>query len=373
MSIFETIQTPTLLLNESTARDNLHRVSQKIRQAGIRFRPHFKTHQSAEIGDWFREEGVAAITVSSLDMAEYFADHGWQDITLAFPINIRQIDRINTLAARIHFGILVETPEVVRFLEEHLKTPVNVWLKVDTGYRRTGVPWDNDPALETLAASAGASSKMRLAGLLTHGGQTYHARSKQEVCRLFSESIQRLEGARERLLEKGFSSLEISAGDTPAVSLCKLEKVDELRPGNFIFYDIQQLQIGSCSEENIAVALACPVVALHPERNEITIYGGAIHLSSQPLDKKGSQIFGRVVLPEGDHWSRSLKGACVRWISQEHGIVHLETADIRHIRVGDLIGVLPVHSCLTAHLMRSYTTLEGRLISTMNSFNNPLK
>ena len=53
--------------------------------ADVDFRPHFKTHRSREVGRWFRDFGVAAITVSSVDMAQYFSNDGWDDITIAFP------------------------------------------------------------------------------------------------------------------------------------------------------------------------------------------------------------------------------------------------------------------------------------------------
>jgi D-serine deaminase-like pyridoxal phosphate-dependent protein len=366
MNIFDQIQKPTLLLDEETARANLHRISRRVRQAGARFRPHFKTHQSAEIGEWFRAEGVSAITVSSLDMAAYFCSHGWQDNTLAFPVNLRQIDLLNDLAARIKFGILVESIEAVRFLDGRLKAPVEVWIKIDTGNGRAGLAWDNLPALEQLAASVESANKMRLAGLLTHAGQTYHASSPDEICRIYTESVNRINHARDALMEKGIHRLEVSVGDTPGVSRCEAGRVDELRPGNFIFYDAQQLQIGSCHEHNIAVALACPVVALHPDRNEAILYGGAIHLSSEFLMEKDHRVYGRIALPEGNRWGEMLKGAYLRGLSQEHGIVRLETEDMKRVRIGDLICVLPVHSCLAVHLMRGYSTLDGRLIHTMN-------
>ena len=49
-------------------------------------RPHFKTHQSTEIGKWFKQKGLLNY-VSSISMAEYFSNE-WNDITIAFPINI---------------------------------------------------------------------------------------------------------------------------------------------------------------------------------------------------------------------------------------------------------------------------------------------
>src|SRR5512140_3613959 len=108
---FEDIVKPTLLVDESRVRGNIARMAEKARRQGVRFRPHFKTHQSVEIGEWFREEGVHQITVSSLDMAEYFAAAGWDDITLAFPVNLRQLPGLSSLAWRVRLGLLIESPE----------------------------------------------------------------------------------------------------------------------------------------------------------------------------------------------------------------------------------------------------------------------
>lgn len=37
------------------------------------------------------------------------------------------------------------------------------------------------------------------------------------------------------------------------------------------------MMIGSCSADDIVVAVVCPVVAKHEERGEMVIYGGAVH------------------------------------------------------------------------------------------------
>ena len=79
--------TPTLLLDERRCRRNIAVMSIRAKRRGVRFRPHFKTHQSRAVGQWFRDEGVSAITVSSLAMARYFSGAGWREITVAFPFN----------------------------------------------------------------------------------------------------------------------------------------------------------------------------------------------------------------------------------------------------------------------------------------------
>jgi len=74
---------PTLLLDVDKCKANIKKMAEKAMLNNIVFRPHFKTHQSHEIGQWFRDEGVSKITVSSVEMASYFAQKSWKDITIA--------------------------------------------------------------------------------------------------------------------------------------------------------------------------------------------------------------------------------------------------------------------------------------------------
>ncbi len=367
MSVLDTIDQPVLLLNEGIARANLERMAAKIAVAGARFRPHFKTHQSIQIGEWFREYGVQAITVSSVEMAEYFADAGWQDILIAFSVNIRQIARIEALAKRVRLSVLVENEAQVSALADLGKAHMDVWIKVDVGNHRTGLDWMELGAIMHLCRSIRRNPQLSLRGLLTHSGHTYHSDGVAGIQQIFREGVERLTSLRSALLEQGLTGLEISVGDTPGCSLCDdLSGIDELRPGNFIFYDAQQAAIGSCSTDQIAVAVACPVVALHPERGEVVVYGGAIHLSKDTLEVDGKISYGLAALADGNGWGKPLPNCILRSLSQEHGVLQFTDGRIPRIQVGNLVMILPAHSCLTVQVMRRYLTLEGRVIETMN-------
>jgi D-serine deaminase-like pyridoxal phosphate-dependent protein len=361
---------PTLLLDRSRVLVNIDAMARKAATHGIRFRPHFKTHQSAGIGDWFRSVGVDAITVSSVAMATYFADHGWRDITIAFPVNLREIDQIDALAGRIDLHLLADAPVAIDFLSASLTHGANLWIEVDSGYRRSGVAWDDEQTLDALADSLSRAGRLHLRGVLAHAGNTYGARSLAEVRAIHDETVARMAHARALLQTMtGDAALEISIGDTPACSMLdSLPGVDEMRPGNFVFYDLMQLQIGACAEADIGVAVACPVVAKYPARRELVLYGGAIHLSKDALARPdGGADFGHVALFGPDGWGPSLPGVHLRSLSQEHGIVAVDSgvwAEVdRSVNIGDLVAVLPVHSCLTANLLRRYQTLDGEVIA----------
>jgi D-serine deaminase-like pyridoxal phosphate-dependent protein len=304
-------------------------------------------------------------------MATYFAAHGWDDITIAFPANVREIEQINRLAAQVRLHLLVESAATARILEQTLAQPVNAWIEVDAGSGRSGVPWDKGGDLHALAALIAGSSKLRLQGLLTHAGNTYAARSAATVAAIHNETVTRLQRLRNWLMEHGFLGLELSIGDTPACSMLEdWGDVDEARPGNFVFYDLTQMEIGSCTAADVGFVVACPVVAVHPEQREIVLYGGAVHLSKEMLPHAdGSPSYGAVIPLHAGGWGEPLEGVWLRSLSQEHGVVQATPEGWEHglasVQVGDLLGVLPVHSCLTADLLKEYVTLGGERIGMM--------
>ncbi len=363
------IEKPTLLLNKQKALLNIEQMATKARRSGVRLRPHFKTHRSAAVGEWFRDFGIEAITVSSVDMALYFAESGWEDITIAFPVNVLQVEKINKLARTVKLGLLVEDAAVVRFLDQNLTAKAEAWIKVDTGYGRTGIAWDHSDAISELAQEVEASDTLVLTGLLTHAGHSYHAASKAEIASIYQESVARIRQTMASLIQAGFPKLALSIGDTPTCSIVDdFSGVDEIRPGNFVFYDLKQVKIGSCTEQQIAVAVACPVVAKHAERNEIVLYGGAVHLSKDSfVNQDGIQVFGRVAFFEDGGWGSSLPDTFVSSLSQEHGIVRTTAEILSRVHVGDVLVILPVHSCLLAYLLKDYHTLDGEIVTSQSS------
>ena len=356
---------PTLLVDPKKSKYNLHLILQKARTHQLAFRPHFKTHQSRKISDWFWFEGVRKITVSSLDMAEYFASYGWQDILIAFPVNINEIEKINKLAGQIKLSVLVENRESVAFLNRHLEHEIDVLIKIDSGHRRTGIHWEATNEIVELAKEILQASMMQFKGILTHAGHTYNANSTTEIVHIHNQTKKHL-----ILLKKELSKLAnhliISIGDTPGISLAKdFEGIDEIRPGNFIFYDLQQYKLGVCHLKDIAVCLACPVVSKHEARNEVVVYGGAVHFSKDIINEGGQPAYGYGVSLNNKSWLYESNPMVMRRLSQEHGILSVTPAQLNNLQIGDFVGILPVHSCLTANLMGSYMDTEGNLYDHM--------
>lgn len=359
---------PTLVIDKEICLHNIERMVQKAKDYQMRFRPHFKTHQSAEIGDWFRFYGVEAITVSSVQMAEYFARHGWDDITIAFPLNVLEIGIINRLSANIKLNVLVENKEAANVLAKKATHKTGVYLKIDTGANRTGIEPSKTAAITAILDILSRNKKLTFKGFLTHAGHTYTARSTNEIFSRHFDSLLKLRSLKQRY-QPDFPNIEVSIGDTPSCSICtNFMGVDEIRPGNFVFYDLMQQNLGVCSFEDIAVRMVCPVVAKHASRNEIVIYGGAIHLSQDSLlNIDGKPSYGRLVIKKNGEKKLLSPRNYVSRLSQEHGILKVSQKNFTLFKVGDLVEIVPVHSCLTANLARKYLTTEGQEIKMINS------
>lgn len=353
---------PTLLLDKKKAIRNIKKMADKAKASGVNFRPHFKTHFSKEIGEWYRDFGVKGITVSSIDMAVYFAGHGWNDITIAFPVNILQMDVLKHLAKAVKLGLVVESQSAIEAINTEIESAVDVYIKVDTGYHRVGI-WHED--LEEIRQLGDAIAEPHnFKGLLAHFGHTYSESKKEDIKSIYDYGILALNALRDQLDKE----LKISIGDTPSCSIIdKFENIDETRPGNFIFYDVMQAQIGSCQFEDIAVCLGAPVVAVYPERSEVVVHAGAVHLSKDKLEDEQGTYFGKVAALEDKGWSAPLENCRVKGLSQEHGKITMSKDQIEKIKVGDVLGILPIHSCLTANLMKEYMSLRGEKIGTMHS------
>ena len=338
--------TPTLIVNKTIALNNLDRMINVANKNNLILRPHFKTHQSIEIGNWFKEKGVTSITVSSITMAEFFSSE-WDDITIAFPLNILEIDKLNFMIRRNKVKLLIDSISSLKILNSQLEDSIEVFLKIDVGYNRAGLKVEEKQKIKSIIEFCKTSEKISFLGFLAHFGDSYKSRNKLEIKSVFEKSIERI-----KVLSDGFPNYQISIGDTPTCSTINKypEFINEIRPGNFIFYDLAQYKIGSCEIEDIAIRMICPVVSIYEEREEVLIYGGSVHFSKDILRENENDKFGYVYF--GEAWDVSNKIGYIKSLSQEHGIVKLEKKI--DLKIGDQLNVIPVHSCLAVDKMGAF-------------------
>ncbi len=349
---------PTLIINKKVILNNLKKLIKLSQNNNIAIRPHFKTHQSLKIGQWFKDLGVSKITVSSVSMAEYFSNE-WDDITIAFPLNILELYKINKLLKNTNINLLIDSEESIDYLNNDLDHIVNVYIKIDVGYDRAGINYKETYKIKKIIEKINKSNKLNFYGFLSHFGDTYKSKDKNDIARVFDNSIYNL-----KILSSQFdTNFDISIGDTPSCSVINEfpNFISEIRPGNFIFYDLAQYKIGSCNLNDVALRMICPIVSVYKERNKLLIYGGSVHFSKDFFIDKGKECYGYVYYND-DYWDVNEKIGFIKSLSQEHGIVEIEKKG--NYKIGDLLSIIPVHSCLTADKMREYYC-DGNKITMM--------
>src|SRR5687768_9332250 len=161
----------------------------------------------------------------------------------------------------------------------------------------------------------------------------------------------------ERLKSVGIEVPTVSIGSTPTIThVDHLDGIDEIRPGNYIFFDAFQATLGSCAFEDTALTVLASVVHRDRARRKIITDAGGIALSKDrgPVDLDPACGYGRVLDLEGFD-----TGARITSVSQEHGtfIVPAEV-NFDAFPVGARVRILANHSCLTAAQHESYNVVE---------------
>ncbi len=296
---------------------------------------------------------------------KYFADDGWDQITVAFPVNVREYKEINSIASNTDLTILIDSVESLELLSTKLDHDVKFMIEIISDYHRTGVHFENHELINEILATSNSAERLTFKGFYSHSGNTYLAGSLEDIERIHRRTCKVLKDLKSEY-SNGFE-IEVSLGDTPACSSQDyFEGIDIMGPGNFVFFDLMQVELGACQESDIAIVMACPVVYKNLERLEIVIYGGGVHFSRDYLLRDDQPFFGTLVDIHDTGWSTSLPGCYLSSISQEHGIATVSKEVFNKLNVGDIIGILPIHSCMTADLMGEYSTFDGRLIDHMS-------
>jgi D-serine deaminase-like pyridoxal phosphate-dependent protein len=334
------LDTPALVFDLDVLRRNIEAMASVAREAGVRLRPHTKTHKCPEIARMQVDAGAAGITVAKLGEAEVMADAGFDDLLVAYPIvGEAKLARLRALRERARVRVSLDSVVVARGIGSvgTAADPVEVLVEVDTGHHRMGRPPGEVSA--QLAAEVAAVDGLEVVGLLSHAGHAYRA-EPGGLAAVAAREADDLAATAEACARAGIEIREISVGSTPtAGAVAGAAGVTESRPGTYVFNDVQQMRLGVATEADCAARVLATVVS-RPWEDRFVIDAGSKSLSSDGGD--GPPFPGRGVLA-------GRPDLVLDFLTEEHGVGHV-IAGGGDLEVGDRLEVIPLHVCSSVNL-----------------------
>lgn len=356
--------TPSLILDKEKLDRNIKRLADHVKALGATLRPHMKTAKSIDVARRIFPDGPGPITVSTLAEAEYFAEHGYIDITYAVGVSpaaaMRGLELQRRTGAVVKF--LVDTVEQADLLGKAgaaVGLTPHAFIELDVDDHRGGLK-PGDPMLLAVAdrLTAGGSEVL---GLLSHAGESYGLNTREALIAAAENERATTVNAAKALREHGHACPVVSVGSTPTAHFAQnLEGVTEVRAGVYMFFDLVQHGVGVCSLDDLAISVLATVIGAKPEKGWVLVDAGWMALSrdrgtsGQAVD----QGYGVVCDVAGGVYDDLI----VIQASQEHGIIAMRpgsTKPMPDLPIGTKIRILPNHACATAGQHDAYNVVSG--------------
>jgi D-serine deaminase-like pyridoxal phosphate-dependent protein len=346
------IDTPALVINLDIMERNLARVADYCRSHGLRLRPHTKTHKSPLVGRMQLDRGAAGLTVAKVGEAEVMTATGTADLLLHYPVIGRaKLERLMRVARGTRVTVALDSVYAARLLSEAAgaaQVEVGVLAEADVGLGRVGVT----PGTELVELSGAVARMTNLAfeGITFYPG---HIKDTAENgSRQLAELGAVILGMVDDLKRAGLAPRIVSGGSTPTLYRShELAGLTEIRPGTYVYNDLNIVREGGCALEDCAASVLATVVSTARPR-QIIIDGGSKTFSSDRSIVAGDNTFGRLV---------EAPGANFRAMNEEHGYVDIGAAG-RTFEVGERVHVIPNHICTCVNMHEQVYGVRGETV-----------
>jgi D-serine deaminase-like pyridoxal phosphate-dependent protein len=337
---FRELSTPALTIDLDVVERNLDHMAAMCREQGVGLRPHTKTHKTPEVARLQMERGAVGLTVAKVGEAEVMAQAGLDEILVAYPIFGREkLRRLASLARERKILVSLDderTAEEFSAALQEAGAEAGVLVEFDVGYHRCGLA----PGLKCveLAKKIEKLPSLIFRGLMTYFGNVWGPPEKRR--REAVEVAGRVAQALEAFEKAGINVEIVSGGSTPSAEFAHLVRgLTEIRPGTYVYNDLNTYYQGACRLEDCAARVVSTVVSTAVPGRAI-LDAGSKTFSSDLLRAGPSSGYGLVV---------EAPDAPLIKLNEEHGHVDV-TKSSHRFQVGDVVTVIPNHVCTCVNM-----------------------
>lgn len=346
------LETPCIVIDTVQAEKNIREMQDAVEKYCM-LRPHIKTHKMEYFLKRQLEAGANGISCAKISEAEIMAKCGAKDIFIAYPMvgdfRIKRALKLNKEVERLILA--VDSKEAAYNLNKMAsdeKEILEIRMEIDTGVGRTGISAD---AAIDLAEYISTLSNLRLTGIYTFKSLVYKGLPTVDKYEASKEEALMMDELCNKLKNKGFD-LEISAGSTPTgFEVARTGKIDEVRPGTYVFYDYMMHKEGACEKNQIACRFYATIISVH--ENYAVIDGGTKTFPMDIILDEAPYFYESYAIVEGNE---DLK---LRRMYEEHGIITSSGSSI-NLKVGDKISLIPIHICTAINMQNHVYLYDGK-------------
>lgn len=336
------IVTPMPVIDEDRLAANIARAQAYMAAHGKAFRPHIKTHKIVEVARAQIAAGASGLNCQKLTEAEVFADAGFDDILITYnilgPARLARLKALNDRVGRLTVVADSDTTVAGYAAAFGADRPLRVLVECDTGGGRVGV--QTPEAALALAERIVAVPGLRFEGLLTYPAVGGAARVKAFLSQAMA-----------LLAAKGIACPVRSNGGSPDLWKAHLvPSATEHRAGTYVYNDRSMVRAGECSRDDLAMHVLATVVS-RPTPTRAVLDAGSKALTSDLL---GFADHGEI---------EELPGARIVSLSEEHAVVDLSACTGPLPQVGDVVRVIPNHTCVVSNLFDRMVFHRGGVVT----------
>lgn len=351
----EEVDTPALLIELEPFERNLARMAKAAAEAGVRLRPHAKTHKCAIIALRQVASGAVGVCCQKVSEAEALVEGGVRDVLVSNEVlGRRKLDRLAALAREARMGICVDHADNIAQLSQaavRLGADLHVLVEVDVGAHRCGVT-PGEPAL-ALARLVESAERLHFAGLQAYQGRAQHIRDYAERRSAIHEATKAAGATVALLAEHGIECGVVSGAGTGTFPFEAGSGVyNELQAGSYIFMDADYArnhrEDGAFVDEFEHSLFVYSTVMSTPSPSRAVVDAG---LKASSVDSGFPIVHG-------------LEGISFVGASDEHG--RLELADgTRRLSLGEKLRLIPGHCDPTVNLYDWYVCVRNGRVEAL--------
>jgi len=343
-AIMRQFGTPCAVIDLDQVERNIEHAQTLCDKAGIKNRPHIKTHKSPVLASMQIAAGAHGITCQKLGEAEIMVDAGISDIIIATNLlGAARSGRLAALQERVALKVCADnTVSLTEYSKAAVKAKRNldVLIECDTGQKRAGV--ETPAEAIALAEMIKSDVNLNFAGLLY-----YPPLDGWPATQKFHNELNA------GLASMGLSAGIISTGGTPNfANIGNLDGATEHRAGTCIFNDRMMMEAGFATLSDCAYQVYTSVVS-RAGKNRGILDAGSKTLTT---DHGGLDGFGYII----EH-----PNARIHKFAEEHGFLDLSGCN-KKPNVGDIVRVVPNHVCVSVNMMEQLVAVrKGEIVDVI--------